>query len=577
MNIFFKYLLVGFLVSFIKINGQQFSFKIVNDGDAVFKDIKYAQLHKNKSGAINELNNVMNELQQKGYLLAKADTLFSANELKSTIVTGDVFKWLYLKPGNLNPLLASKLGYSNKSFQNKPFNGKQFLQLKEKIIVYYENNGHPFASVSLDSLEINNNEIKASLNIKKNNFFKIDSVVIIGNAKINSSFINRYISVIPGKPYNEANIKTIGNKILQLPFLVQTQAQQVRLTEKTNKVVLFLNKKNASQFDGIVGVQPDNITGKTVITGDIKIKVVNGILHNAETFDVEWRRLQQQTQDFKGKFIYPYMFGTSFGSDYSLKIYKRDTTFIDINNDFGLHYYFSGLNYIKVHIKQRQSNLISTSGLENATVLPSYADVSSNLNGFGVFYEKLDYRFNPHKGISIQINASAGTKKIRKNPRINENAYTNIALSSAQYVYDATINGYIQLKGNSVLRLGLQSASIFGNAPVFKNELLRIGGLKTLRGFDEESIFTSFYAIPTIEYRFIFSQNSSLIAFTEGAFYENNSFGSYIKDTPFSFGAGMNLDTKAGILSINYALGSQFKQGIDARNGKIHFGLTALF
>jgi hemolysin activation/secretion protein len=199
------------------------------------------------------------------------------------------------------------------------------------------------------------------------------------------------------------------------------------------------------------------------------------------------------------------------------------------------------------------------------------------MNGIGFFFEKLDYRFNPKRGIAIQLNASAGSKKIKKNPKINDIAYNNITLNSTQYLYDATINGYIQLKNNNVLRIGLQSASIFGNGPIFKNELLRIGGLKTIRGFDEESIFTTFYAIPTLEYRFLFAENSNIIVFAEGAFYEMNSFNNYINDTPLSIGTGINIETKAGILSINYALGNQFGNGFDARNGKIHFGLTALF
>ena len=42
---------------------------------------------------------------------------------------------------------------------------------------------------------------------------------------------------------------------------------------------------------------------------------------------------------------------------------------------------------------------------------------------------------------------------------------------------------------------------------MFKNELFRIGGLKTLRGFDEESITASFYNIATLEWRFLFEQN----------------------------------------------------------------------
>ena len=127
------------------------------------------------------------------------------------------------------------------------------------------------------------------------------------------------------------------------------------------------------------------------------------------------------------------------------------------------------------------------------------------------------------------------------------------------------------------MRLGLQGASVFGNSTIFKNELFRIGGLKTLRGFDEESIYVSTYVIPTIEYRFLFAQNSNLLLFTEGAWYENNSNGMYIKDMPMSVGAGINFETKAGILSLNYAIGNQFGNGFDVRSGKIHFGLTALF
>jgi hemolysin activation/secretion protein len=123
----------------------------------------------------------------------------------------------------------------------------------------------------------------------------------------------------------------------------------------------------------------------------------------------------------------------------------------------------------------------------------------------------------------------------------------------------------------------VQAASVFGDQTIYRNELFRIGGLKTLRGFDEESIYASSYVIPTIEYRFLFGQNSNLLLFAEGAWYENSSNHQYLSDTPISLGAGINFDTKAGIFSLNYGLGNQFGNGFDLRNGKIHFGLTALF
>lgn len=579
MFAFNKYsLVILFLTLILLNNAQSYELKLTNIKQLPFKSINYKKQHSKKFLAIRELNNVINYFQGKGYLLAQADTIEqNANSISVSINSGIQLKWAQLKIGNLNPSLASKIGFSEKLYLQKPFSAKQITQLKERIIVYYENNGYPFASVKLDSVAIENDVLNAVLNVQKNQFFKIDSVVVVGNSKLNSRFLHRYINVFPGKPYNEQAMQGVGQRLIQLPFVNQTKPQLVKLTDKTNKLILFLDKKRATQLDGIIGVQPNANTGKTVLTGDIKIKLLNEILHNGETFDLEWRRLQSQTVDFKGKMIYPYMFGSSFGSDYAIKIYKRDTSFIDINNDIGLQYYVSGLNYIKLNFKQRTSNIISTYGLTNVTALPDYADVTTQLNGFGVFYEDLDYKFNPRSGISIQMNASAGNKKVRKNPKINDLAYSNVTLSSTQYMYDANISGYMHLSKNNVLKLGLQSASIFGDAPLFTNELIRIGGLRTLRGFDEESIFTSFYTIGTIEYRFLFSQNSNIVVFTEGAFYEKNAFNNYINDTPVSVGTGINFETKAGILSINYAIGNQFGNGFDARNGKIHFGLTALF
>ena len=531
-----------------------------------------------KQAANKEIENIILTLQFKGYLLASADTVFSdSNSVTALINENAMFKTAHLKLGNLNTNLASKLGISEKLFFNKTFNYKEVAKSFEKIILYYENNGYPFATVALDSLEIDQNQLSGQFRVNKNKLFKIDSVRIEGTAKINRGFLYRYLSLKNNMPYNEEILLGISQKIKQLPFVVEQRSQVVKLTDKINKLYLFLDKKEASQFDGIIGLLPDATTKKTVLTGDVKLKVVNGVFRNGETFDLEWRRLQSQTQDFSGHIIYPFLFGSPIGADFAIKIYRKDSTFIDINNNFGIQYYFSGLNYSKFFFRQRNSNLISTSGLDLVTSLPDYADITTQSYGTGIFLEKLNYRFNPRKGVSFFMNAQTGMRTIKKNPKVNEIVYDGLLLRSTQYQIESSLALYIPISGNNIIKFAFRGASIFGNSTIFRNELFRIGGLKTLRGFDEESIFCSTYIIPTMEYRFLFSKNSNLLLFAEGAWYDNNSNGKYLQDTPISVGAGVNFETKAGILSLNYGIGNQFGNGFDPRSGKIHFGLTALF
>jgi outer membrane protein assembly factor BamA len=552
------------------------SIEAVNHAEAA-RGMRYQKKHAGIPAAKRELADALSYLHHEGYLLARLDTLIQDSaRIHARISPGDRFSLAHLRMGNLDPGLASRLGISEKLFFGKPFRYREVARSFERIIRYYENNGYPFASVSLDSVQIEGDRLSASLLVRKNRFYRLDSIKVVGTAKVNSSFLSRYLGLKEAMPYDEEAVAGVSRKVRQLPFVAEKRPPEARLSDRTNRLLLFLDKKEASQFDGIVGVLPDASTGKTTITGDVKLKLVNGLFRNGETLDLEWRRLQSQTQDFSGRFIYPYLFGTPLGSDYALKIYRRDTTFIDINHNIGVQYYFSGLNHLRVFYRERNANLISTSGLENLSTLPEYADVNTRGYGAGVQAELLDYRFNPRKGVALTMSGQAGNRVVRKNPFVNELAYEGLLLRSIQYQIEGNVSAFIPLGGGNVIRTSVQAASVFGNSRVFRNELFRIGGLKTLRGFDEESIFASTYVIPTLEYRFLFSENSNMLLFAEGAWYENTA-GEYTNDMPLSFGAGMNFETKAGILSMHYAIGRQQGNDFDVRSGKIHLGLVALF
>jgi hypothetical protein len=81
-----------------------------------------------------------------------------------------------------------------------------------------------------------------------------------------------------------------------------------------------------------------------------------------------------------------------------------------------------------------------------------------------------------------------------------------------------------------------------------------------------------------VEYRYLLGPNSYIKAFWNGAYYEDRSAGKpFSSDTPWGFGIGGNIETKAGILSILYALGKEKKNNFELRAGKIHFGISSYF
>ncbi len=556
---------------------KNYSLEISSVKDAaLLRKIPYKKIFVSKAERDKELQQVLFACFDNAYLTAKYDSLLiDSLSLKAELNFGAQYKWADLKKGNVDEGVLSEIGFREKLYSNKPINYKNVKRVQEKLIAYYENNGYPFASVKLDSIAINEGSISAVLCLKKNKEIKIDSIIIKGTAQITPVYIHNYLGIKPGTLYDESQLKKVNTRIAELPFIRSTSPASVTFTEQFNKLILNLEKKRASQFDGVIGILPDNITGKILFTGDVRLKLQNG-LGRGELIDLNWRRLQTQTQDLKARLVYPFLFRTPFGLDYNFKLYKKDTTFLDVNQNIGVQYMLIGGNYLKVFYSNKTSTLLSTKGLENVTTLPVNADVSTNMYGLGLKYEKLDYRLNPRKGYNILMNASAGTKKIKVNDNLNPVVYEKLNLNSALYAGDFEGNMFLPLADRSTIKVGAQTAFIYGEN-TFQNELLRIGGLKTLRGFDEESIYASTFSILTLEYRFILEQNSYLYVFGDGAWYENNEVIQYVSDTPVGFGAGISFETKAGIFSINYALGKQFNNPIELRSGKIHFGIVNYF
>jgi hemolysin activation/secretion protein len=205
---------------------------------------------------------------------------------------------------------------------------------------------------------------------------------------------------------------------------------------------------------------------------------------------------------------------------------------------------------------------------------PDLADVELLSYGLGIQRDRFDYRFNPRKGIGIQAEGSVGRKK--STTALPGEADQPEPVHTTQYELNGLVVGHLPLGGRGTVRLVAQGGAMV-NDLLFANELFRIGGIRGMRGVDEASIYCSSYAIGTAELRFILEENSNAFVFFDQGWWEDQSQDALVTDAPIGFGAGTSFETKAGIFSLTYALGRQFENPIELREGKVHFGFTSLF
>jgi outer membrane protein assembly factor BamA len=530
----------------------------------------------NRAASDKELKKLMSSFYEEGYLSASLDSLLHDSASTTAIVfVGEKYKLAKLNPGNVPRHILSEVGYRDKLYRNKVLNPAQIRRLQERIITYSGNNGFPFASIRLDSLIFDGGTLRADLNYNPGERVIVDSLSIRGTATIAPVYIRNYLNIKSGDLYNESLIKNISTRMQELPFAGETRTPHIYFIENKARITLYLEDKKASQFDGILGILTDQVTAKTTITGDVRLKLHN-VIGRGEVLDINWKSPGHNTQDLRTRLVYPFLFDTPLGLDAALAIYKRDTTYLNVDRNLGVQYILAGGSYVKVFVRHKTSSLLSTSGFENITVLPDFADVSSTVYGVGNRLEKLDYRLNPRRGYTIESSVAAGNKKITPNRAVNPEVYKDIPLAARHYTGELTAGIFHPIASRGVIHIGSHTGLI-NSTVLFQNELLRIGGLRSLRGFDEESILASFYQIVNLEYRYLLEQNSHLFLFTNGAYYENTAGNKSVFDRPVGFGAGISFETKLGIFTLVYAVGRQFDNPIEFRSAKIHFGLINYF
>lgn len=488
--------------------------------------------------------------------------------LRLTWDFGRLFRWENIGTGSVPEEFLASLGKPGFSYR-APY------QWIDRALSYAEDTGFPFAELKIDSLTIRDNLISGVLGYNSGPRITWDSLEIAGGSKTDKRYLQQVTGLIPGQLFSQKDLAKATQTIRKSPYFTVVGAPELAFQMRQAKPIFILQDRRVNVFDGVIGLLPnENELGKVLITGEVDLQLYH-LGGKGRDFSLNWQRLNIQSQSLEINAKESFVFHSPLDVGVGFSLLKQDSSFVNRTFELDFGYRISDKAYLNFFTKRQAGDLISPEDFIPNQALPASIDYRWNQYGIGMDWNTLDSPVSPRKGSRIQGRFSLGNKRILQNTGLPEELYDGLEESSAQY--QGWFSGEKHLFVKPTWGMWFRGVGGFlQNQNLFLNELYRVGGLKSLRGFNEKNFFAKSFGYLNLEQRLFFDQNSFLIVFADLGIIEN-PYNSPKIDHPFSFGTGINLDTDGGLFSFVLAIGKSDIQALSFSYSRIHFGYLARF
>lgn len=526
------------------------------------------QLFSSENLALKYLDSINQYFESNGFLqLYIIKEKISADSLRAKIQLGKQFAWEALDykaiPVSFLPVSEPKASYSEVN------------SWMQQVILNAENIGYPFAQIKLDSVERMGNMLSGSISFDVGPLIRWDSLEVEGNTKTQARYLQNLLKINPGDLFSQKKLNEATQILLRSPYFTLISPPSVTFQIQKARPTFSIRDRNSNVIDGIIGLIPnENDPGKMLITGQLNLELYH-LGGKGRDVLLNWKRINVETQSLEISAKESYLFNSHLDVSLGFSLLKQDTTFLNRFFKLEFGYQMSNSGYLRFFTKRQAADLISSYAYREAEELPDVADYRWNQYGVGVVVDRVDSRYFPRRGLLLEGEFAAGNKQILQNTGVPAVAYEGVDMNSPQYLGNVSLEKHIYIRPTWGMWMR-GSGGFTKNKNLLLNDLFRLGGLKTLRGFNENYFYASRYGYLNLEQRLFFGENSFLLVFADLGILENPYFAPQI-DKPISFGTGINLDTGTGLFQFIFGVGKSNLQPLQFSYSRIHFGYKARF
>lgn len=418
--------------------------------------------------------------------------------------------------------------------------------------------GYPFNILQLTNIiKKDTSHLKASLKIVTATEKRtINNIIVKGYKKFPKSYLKHFLKIRKDQLFDLEAIKAKTENLKNLNFTNEIKPPEVLFSKDSTSLYLYLEKSQSNNFDGFLGFGTNDETNQIEFDGYLNLNLTNN-LNLGESFRLLYKSDENDQKTFEVNASIPYLFKTPIGADILLRLFRRDTSFATTNQSLRLNYQVNSKTKIFAGITTTESTNLLT---ENPNPLISDYKTKHYTVAYQFLKPQNDNLLFPLKS-KIYLESAVGNRE------------TTLP-SEKQSQITLNLLNIFNLNAKNSLYLNITGSHIISNN-YFENELLRFGGINSIRGFEENSLLASLFSVLNTEYRYQLNNSIYVHSIFDAAYLENKTTES--KKKLYGYGVGFSILTKSGLLKFNYANGKNENTSFKLNNSKIHISLIANF
>ncbi len=516
----------------------------------IVSEIYHTKKHLQKKDALDEIDRILQQVKKRGFFTARIDSISKTNkELIAYLDLGKKINEIIIvtKKDNTNGIIDSGID----SIKIKT---REFSDLTNQLLEQIDRKGNSFSEITYVNPLLKNDTLFLEMKISNSSSRKIDKVITRGYEDFPKKFISKYFLINKNTIFSKQKLNQVSALSNKLDFIKEKKAPEVLFKKDSTHLYLFLDKIGTSSFDGLVNFSSKENGKGLLLNGNLDLKL-NNTFNTGEKFEIIWNKVSDEKTDFKINSYVPYILNSKFSTTLEFYLYRQDSTFINTNFELKTDYSINQKSHASILYSSEKSNYLLNI---------SNNDLASYSNYFiGLGYElKKSSTSNLYKYKNgLNLNLTIGKRKT-DTESINQlkfhfSAFANVQINN---------RGYLNIKNES----GLLTSKNY-----LLNELFRIGGANSIRGYNEQSIFTNGYSYSNIEFRYSLDTSSYLYSITDlGGYIENTT--NKIKKL-LGIGAGYQFRINNNLVNLGYVISTNSSTNAKLNSSRLVVRWTSFF